>query len=437
MYDTSEHTLHAPTMTAGDQLIVQARELTSSKSQLEQKLAQRLPIGTGLTAYEYYTAIPDDLRQQVIARFSGYEEELVQRLYGTNARSREDAGVYATANSIVSIFAKTKVNGAPAWTYSLDARPKPGRDAIVRFLDLRTREAERFGHCEYFATGMCVLLRCLGIPCRLAAGFAIREADIDGVWRVTTSHAHAWVEVYFVGLGWLAFDPTPPAQDEAGTTPSDTPEDPPADDPQTEDPEVPDPSVDAEGQPRDWFRDYSASDQRELFAEMLDGLKSAMARVDEALLALTAWLPDELFPRSGWIRAVILLLPINTLLLLLALNRRKRRKMEKGVLKGMGAGDRRRERGMYFQLLLLLARYGYHKRPSETPREFARRVMQRGGDNLTKVGELTELYYALRFGANRGLADEFKSALHEYAERLRSAMPHSGAESDAGTAPTP
>jgi hypothetical protein len=437
MYDTAEHTLLAPTMRQGDQFVVQAHELASTRSQLEQKLAQRLPIGTGLTAYEYYTAIPSDLREQVIARFTGFQEELVQRLYGRNARSREDAGVYATANSIVSIFAKTKVNGAPAWSYSLDARPKPGRDAIVRFLDLRTREAERFGHCEYFATGMCVLLRCLDIPCRLAAGFAVREADIDGVWRVTTSHAHAWVEVYFVDLGWVAFDPTPPAQAESNSTAPETPEESPPDETQPDQPDQPDPSVNAETEPRDWFRDYNAGDQRELFAEMLDELKSGLTRVDEVLLALTKWLPDEWFPRSGWVRAVILLLPINTLLLLLALRRRKRRKMEKGVLKGMGAGDRRRERGQYFQLLLLLARYGYHKRPSETPREFARRVMLRGGDELGQVGELTELYYALRFGANRGLADQFKRALQDYAERLRSVMPHSVAETDAGTAPTP
>jgi transglutaminase-like putative cysteine protease len=67
------------------------------------------------------------------------------------------------------------------------------------------------GHCEYFASGMVVLLRELGIPARLVNGFAGgRENEIGGFVEVAQSDAHAWVEVDFEKQGWVRFDPTPP-----------------------------------------------------------------------------------------------------------------------------------------------------------------------------------------------------------------------------------
>ncbi len=54
------------------------------------------------------------------------------------------------------------------------------------------------------------MLRYLGIPARVAAGFTSGAYDVDrGTWRVNDRNAHAWVEVWFPGYGWLPFDPTP------------------------------------------------------------------------------------------------------------------------------------------------------------------------------------------------------------------------------------
>jgi hypothetical protein len=55
---------------------------------------------------------------------------------------------------------------------------------------------------------MAVMLRMLGIPARVAVGFTSGRLD-DGRWVVTDHEAHAWVEVWFAGQGWVAFDPTP------------------------------------------------------------------------------------------------------------------------------------------------------------------------------------------------------------------------------------
>ena len=53
-----------------------------------------------------------------------------------------------------------------------------------------------------------MMLRLLGIPARVAAGFVPAHYR-EGVWSVTDHDAHAWVEVWFRGYGWLPFDPTP------------------------------------------------------------------------------------------------------------------------------------------------------------------------------------------------------------------------------------
>ncbi|GAY11301.1 DUF3488 and transglutaminase-like domain-containing protein [Pseudonocardia sp. N23] len=87
--------------------------------------------------------------------------------------------------------------------YSLQTAPGTGDDALVDFLT-----QGRTGYCEQFATAMAVMLRTVGVPSRVAVGFT--GGTVDGDRRlITSSDAHAWVEVYFAGYGWTAFDPTP------------------------------------------------------------------------------------------------------------------------------------------------------------------------------------------------------------------------------------
>jgi transglutaminase-like putative cysteine protease len=68
--------------------------------------------------------------------------------------------------------------------------------------------SSRAGYCQLYAGAMAVMLRLLGIPSRVAVGFTSGTYE-DGVWTVTDHDAHAWVEVWFPGEGWVTFDPTP------------------------------------------------------------------------------------------------------------------------------------------------------------------------------------------------------------------------------------
>jgi transglutaminase-like putative cysteine protease len=66
------------------------------------------------------------------------------------------------------------------------------------------------GYCQQYAGAMALMLRLLGIPARVAAGFTSGEYDDRRKeWVVTNHNAHTWVEVWFPEYGWLPFDPTP------------------------------------------------------------------------------------------------------------------------------------------------------------------------------------------------------------------------------------
>jgi protein-glutamine gamma-glutamyltransferase len=71
---------------------------------------------------------------------------------------------------------------------------------------------DRAGYCQQFAGTMGLMLRMLGIPTRVVSGFAPGSLNTtSGAYEVHDFDAHSWVEVYFRGIGWVTFDPTPGA----------------------------------------------------------------------------------------------------------------------------------------------------------------------------------------------------------------------------------
>lgn len=91
------------------------------------------------------------------------------------------------------------------WEYSTDPPPGHGATAMESFLQ------QRIGYCEQYAGTMAVMLRSLGIPARVAVGYTPGEPidEEQGLYQVRNANAHAWVEVRFDDLGWIAFEPTP------------------------------------------------------------------------------------------------------------------------------------------------------------------------------------------------------------------------------------
>jgi hypothetical protein len=74
------------------------------------------------------------------------------------------------------------------------------------------------GYCQQFSGAMALMLRMVGIPARVAAGFSPGTLNRKtGEYRVRDLDAHSWVEVYFAGIGWVTFDPTPRAGESDAT----------------------------------------------------------------------------------------------------------------------------------------------------------------------------------------------------------------------------
>jgi transglutaminase-like putative cysteine protease/tetratricopeptide (TPR) repeat protein len=90
------------------------------------------------------------------------------------------------------------------YRYSLKPGIAPDGDQLGYFLFQSKK-----GYCSYYAFAMTLLLRSLGIPARVAAGFFIDpQTNTFDYYPVRTDMAHAWVEVRFPGYGWIEYDPT-------------------------------------------------------------------------------------------------------------------------------------------------------------------------------------------------------------------------------------
>lgn len=100
------------------------------------------------------------------------------------------------------------------YKYSIGKSPVYLDDPITDFLLFRKE-----GHCEYFASALCVLLRINRIPCRLVNGYLGGEYNFLGnYYIVRQSRAHSWVEAYLPNKGWILLDATPVNYESLGFT---------------------------------------------------------------------------------------------------------------------------------------------------------------------------------------------------------------------------
>lgn len=93
----------------------------------------------------------------------------------------------------------------PSFAYAVN---RYGDDLSAWLLDPGA-DGYRTGYCEQFALSMAVMARTVGLPSRVVIGTAPGQAQPDGSLLVLDRYAHAWVELWIEGSGWVPFDPTP------------------------------------------------------------------------------------------------------------------------------------------------------------------------------------------------------------------------------------
>ena len=161
-------------------------------------------------AYQYYTQVPEEL-----AEFLDRYREAFSLKPVLSSGSLEFNGVtipvsldlelrehpLAFAGRVAMVFQQY-------YTYTLDPpQPGTGTDFVEFFLD-----SSHQGYCVHFATAAVMLLRSAGYPARYAEGYVVPSGETGWV-EVPDYNAHAWVEVYCAGSGWVPLEVTPPSPD--------------------------------------------------------------------------------------------------------------------------------------------------------------------------------------------------------------------------------
>jgi transglutaminase-like putative cysteine protease len=186
-------------------------------------LADELPVSTSaivpsrpLRIGDYYDAIslvsqanPSRLRAAglsypawVAERYLQLPSTVTQRTRDLALRIVNEAGAITPYNQALAL--EEWLRREIRYDESAFAFPPDRTD----FVDWVLFEAQE-GYCSYYASAMVVMLRSLGVPARVAAGFAQGEWDEEYQRYIVREHdAHTWVEVFFPGYGWVEFEPT-------------------------------------------------------------------------------------------------------------------------------------------------------------------------------------------------------------------------------------
>jgi len=331
-------------------------------------------------------------------------KELANRL----AEEVGDADDPADHERIVNAFLAHL--GGAGFSYSLDPGPRAKNvDPIVHFLANSKR-----GHCEYFASALTLMCQSVGVPARFATGYYGGEFNpVGGYYQFRARDAHAWVEVFLPGRGWVTYDPSPAVPGQRRNTELGI---------------VSELKRLAGYLQFEWSTfvvAFDADHRHELvmgFLSWLEGLTSGQKgpAISWRTIGEFFWGPSFL---SGGQRAVYWLFLLLCAVMLIAGMRvlwivgiLARELLPRGR-RSVTAPVRVAEARFYDRVLLLLARKGHVKADRETPREFAARLKLRHLD-LADMPDITEMFYAAQYGA-RSLEADARERVNAFMQRLR------------------
>jgi hypothetical protein len=182
---------------AGDEYPVQARESDLSLDMPQLRGPRTAPQTIQFPAFGSGGAPANQTSPDGISADAAIDNSPYAQAYRTEQRLVQNARTpYAYAQRVMKFLATG---------YTYDEYPPPTQYPLQSFLLLN-----HLGYCQQFAGSMALLLRMGGIPARVATGFTTGNYDsATKSWLVTDVDAHAWVEAWFPGYGWVTFDPTP------------------------------------------------------------------------------------------------------------------------------------------------------------------------------------------------------------------------------------
>lgn len=354
----------------------------------------RMKDGYGLTRYtidveqpiiniqqlrESSTAYPDDIEEQYL-QLPGDLPMRVMKLAQEIVKDKDNA-----YDRVIAVENFLRLGSDFAYETENVRVPPEGEDFVDHFLF----ETQR-GYCDHFSTSMVVLLRANGIPARWVKGFAPGDRRFNlktGKYEVTVTNAdaHSWPEVYFEGVGWLPFEPTP-----TFSNPTEI---------QRELAEVASPDVEA-SQPE--------VPQITNFDDIRLGEDVDSTAADAANSSSFSWQ----WVGIGLLAIVIILSGVLWVL--------KPRLWQWRLKRLQGAINSENSNGLldaYERLLQLLGRRYGTRKPQQTVREYVKASVHLGGKSSEPFVELTKLYEQTRY-ANSPPTKEVWQVVHERWRRL-------------------
>jgi len=334
------------------------------------------------------------------------------------ARLDNEAGTAGdlTESADYEKFARTVVEflQGPTFTYRLEGNIPGGREPIGYFL-LTSRQ----GYCQHFAAAMALLCQYRGIPARIVTGYRGGEYNpIGNYYVVREKHAHSWVEVYIPGRDWVTYDPTPHGQNAA---------------------------VLRHGWMMDLHRylDYVQFQWANLVVAYDSGVREQLGTRFEQWLrrpggseqtlagSVAGFLRELIWWRAElklshrllyWVFAIMVALMvvlsgyvIISVLYILAARFRQEWRVWSG-------GRRRGEEEFYERFRRRMGHLGLHRRPQQTPAEFAAELAIRY-PVLGNAPELVAAYYEVSFGRRHLSADQ-RSRIEGFLKNLAGVDPY-------------
>lgn len=261
--------------------------------------------------------------------------------------------------------------------------PPEGKDFVEYFLF----DAKK-GYCSYYASAMTVMARSLGIPARYVEGYVLpATCDNSGIYRVTNDLSHAWVEVFFEGLGWIQFEPTAPfyalnnQQDVRQTFADDA------------------------GVEENRQEEYISRLMGETTFETAEETDTYPTEVPEQREA-------ESLSKNDSNKAVVYFLI--TFVFIIAVILFRRLIFENNIRKVLNIAEERNVAVLYKRILQMMKLYHQNNQRGETLLEFATRVNEHLPQNIGNFEEITRLYLKARFGKLKLEKDERQKIMNFY-----------------------
>jgi len=346
-------------------------------------------------------------RAEVDRRFLAVPEDLPLEIRELAIRETRDAETgYQAAVKLQEFFTRTG-----GFVYSLRTQGH-SNSALQDFL-LRSRA----GYCEQFAASMALLARIIGIPSRVAIGYT-GGTQVGGQWTVATNDSHSWPELYFEGVGWLPFEPTPAGSLGQGSArvPAYTQPLPRSSTSST----APTPGA------------TSGTDDEPLDPQ---NRQNPRALDREALIAGGGLPPDDSMPLIAKVGigagALLLLLLMPALVRAITRNRRVRTlgwkvsKPSDEVTARVAAGSHPSVAAAWAELDDALYDYGMAREPSETPRALARRLTERyefDAESAAAVGTIAATVERVLFARDPGEIGPLGKELRKVRQALAGAV---------------